>query len=390
MALSIVLVYIHARLAASSGAYTSFCNVSESINCDVVLASPFATLFGVPVAVFALLAYAAIAAFLQGAARAGNEIAARCLQLACIAIFGAVAFSGYMAFVSMAVLETVCLMCSGLYLVTAALLVIALVAPSRFAAARPGTRPPLAAGAMATLLVVAIVGVAGLARATWPASIRAGSELMSLDELRDTDPDFYEWYTSLPVVSAPPDDRNVFGDPGAAVTIIEFSDFLCGYCARNHRMLKDLVARRPGLVRVIYRHFPLDAACNEALESSLHPRACRAAESAECARLQDRFDEMADALFANQQRLFEENLFKLAEQLGLDMPSFRECMDDHRTRNAVLADTRVGNRLDITSTPTLFINGRKVVGALPDIDKYETAILIESRLARDERLLTDS
>jgi len=66
------------------------------------------------------------------------------------------------------------------------------------------------------------------------------------------------------------------------------------------------------VLRVVHRHLSLDPACNEAVEQSIHPRACRAAEAAECAALQNRYSEMADVLFENQDRLFESNLERLA------------------------------------------------------------------------------
>jgi predicted DsbA family dithiol-disulfide isomerase len=94
---------------------------------------------------------------------------------------------------------------------------------------------------------------------------------------------------------------------------------------------------------------------------------------------------MADVLFANQRRLFEDNLYQLAERAGVDQEEFRGCMSGHSTRAAVMADTHAGTRLELRSTPTLFINGRRVVGTLPDLDRYEHAILIESRLAEQAR-----
>jgi predicted DsbA family dithiol-disulfide isomerase len=93
---------------------------------------------------------------------------------------------------------------------------------------------------------------------------------------------------------------------------------------------------------------------------------------------------MADTLFANQRRLFESNLFQLADNIGLDGEEFRRCMTEHATRSTVVADAQAGARLDLRSTPTLFINGRKVVGTLPDLDRYEHAVLIEARLAARE------
>jgi protein-disulfide isomerase/uncharacterized membrane protein len=378
------LVWVHAQMDHAGAGYTSFCNINESVNCDLVLGSPFARLFGIPVAWFAVAAYTILALLWGAAARMRGDGARLALRLACASTVMAAVFSAYMAFLSFFVLHTVCPMCTGLYLVTLGMLWIALLVPSRATGGGAAGSAPVTRTALAAAAAVALLGVTGLAGATWPRSGPHPGGDLSLDELRKADPEFYDWYAALPVVTSPSDDEHVLGLPDAPITIVEFSDFECAYCARNHTILKQLVERQPELVKVVYRHFPLDATCNEAVESSVHVRACRAAEAAECAGRQGKFHEMADSLFANQVRLFESYLFTLAERLGIDMSEFRRCMSDPAIRDLILADTRAGNALGLTSTPTLYINGRKVVGTLTDVDRYEHAVLIEHRLATEK------
>jgi protein-disulfide isomerase len=172
----------------------------------------------------------------------------------------------------------------------------------------------------------------------------------------------------------------------APVVIVEYSDFECAYCRRNRELIRDLESRYPDLLRVIHRHFPLDPACNEAVEQSIHPRACRAAEAAECAALQNRYSEMADVLFENQDRLFESNLERLATRAGLDPERFRACLSSRETLAKIVADTRAGRALELTSTPTLFFNGRRVKGTLADAAKYDLAVMIEARIAAGDTL----
>jgi len=381
--LALTLVWVHAQMDRVGAGYTSFCNVNDRINCDLVLESPFSRLFGIPVAWLAVAAYAALAALWATAARASAATAMRALQLACAGTVAATVFSAYMASISLFMLQTLCPMCTGLYVVSLAMLWVTLLVPSRLsdsgAPAAPVTR-----NALAAVGVVAILGVAGLAGATWPKGGGRLPEGITLEELKKADPEFYDWYTTLPVIPSPSDDQNAVGRPDAPITIVEFSDFECGYCARNHVILEQLVERRPDLVRVVYRHFPLDATCNEGVETSVHQRACRAAEAAECAARQGKFQEMAKSLFANQQRLFEGYLFTLAERAGVDVEAFRACMADPTVRDAVMADSRAGNKLGLTSTPTLYINGRKVVGTLTDLDRYEHAVLIEYQLGKEK------
>ena len=108
-------------------------------------------------------------------------------------------------------------------------------------------------------------------------------------------------------------------------------------------------------MEIVHRHFPLDATCNDIVPTSIHPNACRAAEAVECAGLMGKHDEMLDIMFQNQGQLFAENLTRLAGKIGLDKDEMQRCLDDHRTLPLVLADARAGAKLDITSTPTVFI-----------------------------------
>ena len=100
------------------------------------------------------------------------------------------------------------------------------------------------------------------------------------------------------------------------------------------------------------------------------------AVAAECASEQGRFWEYHDVLFENHEHLERESLFRYARELGLELATFRSCLDDPATRARVGQDVDVGNRVGIDSTPTLFFNGRKVSGAL-DRTHYEYALIIE-------------
>ena len=73
-----------------------------------------------------------------------------------------------------------------------------------------------------------------------------------------------------------------------------------------------------------------------------------------------------------------ENLVRLAGKIGLDTEAMKRCLDEHTTLPVVLADARAGAKLEITSTPTLFIGGRRIKGVLEEVDKYEMAVLLES------------
>jgi protein-disulfide isomerase/uncharacterized membrane protein len=386
VAVSAVILWVHAQIEAGGAAYTSFCNVSSSINCDRVLASEFSRIGGLPIAWLALFAYAALGSLFGTALRARGPRARGALVLALAGSVGAAAFSLHMAFLSLFVLHTLCLMCTGLYAVSLGLLWVSALVPSRYARAYADhDAPRLNRRALALTSLAVLLTATALAAASWSASTGELPAEATLAEFRAQDEEFYAWYTALPVLN-PGAGLHAIGSDDAPVTITEFSDFECGHCARNHGLLKQLLAHRGDRVRIVYRHFPLDAACNEALDQSVHTRACRAAEAAECAGEQGRFYEMVDLLFENQERLFEGFLFTLAERAKLDVERFRDCLSEHRGLSAVLADARDGNRLGITSTPTLFLNGRQVAGTFSDLRRYVYAVEIEAQLAAERAI----
>ncbi len=379
-AVSAVIASIHAKLASSAG-YASFCNVSESVNCDVVLTSDYAHLAGVPVAWWALLTYVV---FVIGAVAVVRAERASRRRQAATALFGmalwSFAYSVFLGWVSLAVLRAVCLLCSGLYVLNAALVVAtwllfaAVRAQGRGAgiaaeAWRMRTRWIFAAAAMAVLVFLSL--------AAWEGSGRGGA--LSAEEVAQQYPEFYRWYMGLPVIPVSVAGGHARGRP-ASVVIVEFSDFECGHCAKAYRNLKRVLPRFGSDVQLIFRHFPLDASCNPAVASSFHRYACLAAMASECAAAQGRFWEYHDLLFENQSALERDSLIRYAERLGLDRAAFLACLDSDAPRRRIADDTSTGQRLGVASTPTLFMNGRIVTGAL-EADKLEHAIRIE-RAAR--------
>lgn len=160
------------------------------------------------------------------------------------------------------------------------------------------------------------------------------------------------------------------GPDDAPVTIIEFSDFQCPFCARAGPTVKQVLARYPEQVRFVYRHYPL---------GSIHPRAHAAAVASACAAEQGKFWEYHDLLFANAKKLADEDLAGYAEQAGADAAAFSQCVTEGRFDAEVERDIAAGRAAGVTGTPTFFINGRMLGGAQP-LDEFVR--VIEEELAR--------
>jgi len=145
------------------------------------------------------------------------------------------------------------------------------------------------------------------------------------------------------------------GPPEAKVTLVEFSDFQCPYCARASAMVRRLRELYPKALRVEFREFPLQQ----------HPEARAAAEAARCADEQGKFWEFHDLLFANQRAQKTDDLERYGSEAKLDLVAWKSCLASGRAQKAVRAAEDAGRRNNVAGTPALYINGIKLVGLLP-------------------------
>lgn len=147
------------------------------------------------------------------------------------------------------------------------------------------------------------------------------------------------------------------GPENAPITIVEFSDYQCPYCARWYQeVYSRLMETYKGKIRFIYRDFPL---------YSIHPEAEPAAEAANCAGEQNAYWQYHDALFGQKIGLNAAAYNQYASDLGLNADQFSKCMSEGRYKAEVKADFQYASSLGVSSTPTFFVNGLAVVGAQP-------------------------
>lgn len=145
------------------------------------------------------------------------------------------------------------------------------------------------------------------------------------------------------------------GPADASLTIVEFLDYACPFSRRTFESVRELAIERAGDIRLIIRDFPLE---------DLHPGATKAAMAARCAQEQGNFWAYHDKLFLLDQRSFaDEDLTRIASEIGLNTNAFVTCLDSAQTRPLVEADLLAGLKAGVEGTPTFFFNGVKVQGA---------------------------
>lgn len=141
---------------------------------------------------------------------------------------------------------------------------------------------------------------------------------------------------------------HIKGSDTATITLIEYGDFACPFCARAHQALSSLLPHYGDDVRLVYRHMPL---------ANMHPDATPAAEAAEAAGAQGKFWEMHDALFAGQGDLSDEAFQAMAEDIGLDGDAFQDGLQSGTYAQKVASDAASGHKAGAHRTPTFYING---------------------------------
>ena len=155
-------------------------------------------------------------------------------------------------------------------------------------------------------------------------------------------------------------DAPAMGEPKAAVTIVEYSDFECPVCRNLHDALRGLLPNYAGKVYLVFKDFPLE---------EIHPWARTAAIAGRCSYQQDpkSFWKMYDLIYDNQEIISASNAWtKMTDygsRSGLDADTFKSCMASAEAGAAVNASRENGKQLEVNSTPTVFVNGRRIVGA---------------------------
>ena len=369
LAASAAAAYVHYHLLRDP-TYLSFCDISATMSCTQVYSSPYGSMFGMPVAVFGAIWFA-LATLLAAAGLWGppsvQESVPGYLFAGSTLALSMILYLGYASFV---LLKLVCILCVITY---AAVITLFLV--SGAAGSVPMTSLPrraardlktLVSSPLAIALAVLFIGGAGSMLAFFPttgssADARAASADGSAAATdQDQRSEFERWYAGQPRMNL------VVPTEGAKVLVIKFNDYQCPPCRQSFMEYKNIWTKweksNPGEVKLVLKDFPLDSECNNNVQQTLHPAGCEAAVAARLSRERNRINQFEDWVFTNQPTLTPEAVAKAAKDVA-DVPNFEARYQ--AVLEQVKADIAYGRTLGVRSTPTFFINGVKVEGALP-------------------------
>ncbi|MBI4888890.1 MAG: thioredoxin domain-containing protein [Acidobacteria bacterium] len=372
LAASVASLYVHYQLVADPS-YTSFCDISETVSCEAVLTSRFGYIFGIPVAAggaiwSALVLLLGLFGMGRGAgADAGGDraggVAGYVFVLSTVGLAGVL----YLGYASFFVLRQMCPLCLTMYVSVIGLFIVSGGASSDLGSlpgrvgrdVRSAFGGPLASTLSVAWVVAAVALVTMFPREDTAAAasaaaepVAAPTETLGPDELAP----FEAWLVSQPRV-----DLGVPGG-GAKVVVVKFNDYQCPACRQAYIAYKAIQqkyeSQYPGQVAFLNVDYPLESECNT---GGIHGSACEAAVAVRLARTRNRHRELEEWLFDNQESLTRDRvkqaLADIAQVTDYDA-KYASTLDEVRK------DAQLGQKLQITGTPTFFINGIRIASTL--------------------------
>jgi protein-disulfide isomerase/uncharacterized membrane protein len=351
--LSADLLRLHVNVHTNPD-YRSYCAMSERVNCDTVAASDASVFLELPLALWGLVGYTAmgvLAAWGLGSRRHPRSwpfgllfwIGSACAVIA-VALF----------LISHFVVESVCIVCAGTYLVNVGLALTgwmalrqtrtpasqALGAEIRTIRARPAAFGVFAGGFAVVLLLLWL-----FVPHYWSFEATSGP-------------------AGLPVGKTP-DGHPWIGSRDPVLVIEEYSDYQCPHCRKGHDEIRKLLLEHPTDVRLVHRHYPLDHHCNSMVNRPFHVNACEYASMSYCALRQGRFWEANDYLYTQGRRRDPVKPRELAGAVDLELDELDACLNGDAPGRAIEEDLAAGRSLQIRGTPTFVVDGRIYPGRLP-------------------------
>lgn len=359
LGLAIKLAFIYYSANYDKYALSSFCSINDFIDCDGAAKTNTAQFLGIPLAYWGIFFYLIIL-FLTFVDKLKQIKWLRFLEVfktpfAYMTFLGTIAFivSMILAGISLFGIHKLCILCVVTYVID---FVIALIAADgmfkNIVAGFKTTFVDFIEGAkkyFKTFIVLLILSASFLAYSgitlNFVPHIKRKNEILKYNKIK---------YNPYRVKG------NILGNPDGEVVIELYSDFVCPLCYINNIMIHQ-AAKEYKNIRVNHHNVPFDKECNPYLTIDMHPKACFMSKVAIAAGLQGNYWEMNSLLYENRPKDIEKAT-ELAKQINLDTTKFIKDLQSKETANEIRRELDEAEELEIDATPTMFINGEKIVG----------------------------
>lgn len=360
--ISIKLSFIYYDANYNKFALSSFCSINDFIDCDGVARTVYSQFLGIPLSYWGILLYLTVL-FLTFVDKLKQLRFLKFLEVfktpyAYITFIGIISFccSMLLAGISLRIIKKLCILCFLTYFID---LFIALLASecsfkniigsfkTTFFDFLDGAKRYTKILVVLAVLAVSFLAYSGITLNFVP-NVKTTKSILKYKKIK------YNPYR----ISG-----NELGNQDGSVVIELYSDYVCPLCYINNIMLHQAVKEYKN-IKVVHHNYPFDKECNPYLTYNLHPKACFMSKAALAAKNQGNYWEMSSLLYENQPKN-QESVLKLAEKLNFDSEKFLSDMNSKETADIIAKELANGQKLDIDATPTMFINGDKIVGVKP-------------------------
>ena len=371
LGLAIKLAFIYYAANYDKYALSSFCSVNDFIDCDGAAKTNAAQFLGIPLAWWGIFFYIVIL-FLTFVDKLKQVKFLSFLEVfktpqAYITTLGTIAFtvSMILAGISLFGIHKLCVLCVATYFID---FVIALIAAdglfknilnafkTTFVDFIDGAKKYTKTFIVLLLITTSFLAYTGISLKFVP-HIKQRREILKYTKIK------FNPYRIK---------GNLLGSENAGVVIELYSDYVCPLCYINNIMLHR-AAKELSNIKIVHHNYPFDKVCNPYIQVNMHPNACFMSKGAIAARAQGNYWEMSSLLYENQPKDFDAML-KLVDKLGLDKGKFKTDFDSKATTAELSEEINNAENLDINATPTMFINGEKIVGIKPYYELKEILI----------------
>ena len=350
--LSFLLAEVGINVLINPG-YHSFCNFNQEFNCETVALSSYASHFGIPNFLYGIGYYTLLLAVGGYCLTAKENKLPNYFVYVFWFSFIAILVSIYLFYVSEFIIKSKCVLCMMVYVVNIILFMVAFMAEKwsiKALITKLISDIKLYFSSAVRTVAFIIIAFTGIACLTYFNAHPILAQDIQTGEKIELD---YSKTTADRLVTGP--------EEQPTITILEFTDYECPFCSRASMELKKVLKNNPD-VRLIFKDYPLDQACNQNIPRPYHLNSCKASNYARCAAEQGKFWEYHDLLFENQNMHDEESLMQFAESLNLDMNQFKECAESNKHINKIITNIDEAIALGVEGTPTFYFQGRQVVG----------------------------
>lgn len=357
IAVSIYSISHHLEVKLS-GATDAICNINQAFSCDDVASSEYSELFGIPLGAYGLAFFLSLFFLSMIEIKNPGKEKSNLPALVSLSFIGTLV-SVILGGISAGIIGVGCITCIAVYVLNGALLLNSVF---YLRSGQTGYSPARSMNGLTTAAIVTGLTILVYSQLAPTSDPRQHPNFVGEPEegAPTLSSQTYDIPVNLSAYSGYGEDFRK-GSDQAKVTIVEFADFECPACAAAARTLAQIAARYQDRINLVFKNYPLDQACNNGISRKLHEQACELAVMARCAGEAGKFWQYHDLAFGNQKLIDAEKPRQWAKIVGLSDSQIETCANSKAILNKVKDDIRLGNSIGVQGTPSIYINGRKLL-----------------------------